>query len=113
MKVSINQLQPHPKNKEIYSLSNIEDLANSINEIGLLQPIIVNQKNQIISGHRRYEAIKILGWKDADVEVKEIKEEEVEIYIVHANKQRVKKASELLAEYHTLRRIYKKQQGKT
>ena len=112
MKVSINQIQPHPKNKEIYSLSNIEDLSNSINEIGLLQPIIVNQNYLIISGHRRYEAIKILGWKDVDIEIKEIKEDETEIFIVHANKQRIKKASELLAEYHALRRINKKQQGK-
>lgn len=112
MKVKVNTIEPHPLNKEIYSLSNIEDLVSSIEDVGLLQPIIINQNHQIISGHRRYTAIKELGWNEVEVEQRNINDEEVELYLVHANKQRIKSAGELLAEYHTLRRIHKKQQGK-
>ena len=40
---------------------NIQTLAKSIQEIGLLQPIVVNQDNELIAGKRRLEACKLLG----------------------------------------------------
>ena len=64
----IDKIVPHPKNSEIYNLSNIDDLSNSISEMGLLEKIVIDQKNQIISGHRRLEAVKKLGWRKIDVE---------------------------------------------
>jgi ParB family transcriptional regulator, chromosome partitioning protein len=42
------------------------ELANSINQKGLLQPIIVRPKEgffQIVAGNRRFEACKLLAWK--------------------------------------------------
>ena len=35
----------------------------SISEVGLLQPLIIDSQNQIISGNRRFESIKRLGLK--------------------------------------------------
>ena len=70
MIVRITDIKPHPKNSEIYDLSNIDDLVESIKEVGLLQPLIINKYNQILSGHRRFESIKRLGWKEVNVEVK-------------------------------------------
>ena len=112
MKVKVDILEHHPKNSEIYDLSNIEELVESINEVGLLQSIIVNEKYQILSGHRRFEAIKILGWKEIDVEVKEIDESETDFYLVQFNKQRVKSTKELLNEYEVVEKHIQKQQGK-
>lgn len=48
-------------------LTGIDDLALSIREAGLLQPIIVQKVPgrdgfQIIAGHRRYAAVRKLGW---------------------------------------------------
>jgi ParB family transcriptional regulator, chromosome partitioning protein len=42
-------------------LGDIKTLAISIQEIGLLQPIVVNQDNELIAGLRRLEACKLLG----------------------------------------------------
>ena len=112
MKVKVDILEHHPKNSEIYDLSNIEELVESINEVGLLQSIIVNEKYKILSGHRRFEAIKILGWKEIDVEVKEIDESETDFYLVQFNKQRVKSTKELLNEYEVVEKHIQKQQGK-
>ena len=42
-------------------LGDIKTLASSIQEIGLLQPIVVNQDNELIAGQRRLEACKLLG----------------------------------------------------
>jgi ParB-like chromosome segregation protein Spo0J len=45
-------------------LGDIEALAQSIKELGLLQPIAVDEKGNLIAGHRRLEACKSLGWTD-------------------------------------------------
>ena len=56
MQIPINQLKTCSINAEIYRDSNVEDLMNSIQEVGLLQPIVVTPENIIISGHRRFKA---------------------------------------------------------
>jgi ParB/RepB/Spo0J family partition protein len=111
MKVLVSKLSHHPKNSEIYDLSNINDLVLSIDKVGLLQPIIINRNNQILSGHRRFEAIKILEWDKVEVEVKDISEDETELYLVHFNKQRVKSTKEILSEYDILENHFENRQG--
>ena len=44
----------------------IEDLANNIREVGLLQPLDVRPRGErfeIVFGHRRYKALKLLGFE--------------------------------------------------
>ena len=60
-KIDYKLLEHNTKNH--YALENIEDLADSIENFGLLQDLLVKEDNGkyiIISGHRRYEAIKVL-----------------------------------------------------
>ena len=71
----------------------------SILEVGLLQSLIIDQHNQIISGNRRFESIKKLGWEEVEVEVKEVKKGEEELLLIHYNKQRIKSFKELINEY--------------
>ena len=61
-KIYDNPYQPRIEIKE----KELEELANSIKEKGLLQPILVfNDKDEnklyLIAGHRRYYAYKLLG----------------------------------------------------
>ena len=58
MNIDISLLKHHPINEEIYSLSNIDELVKSIQEVGLLEKLIVNADFEIISGNRRFEALK-------------------------------------------------------
>jgi ParB family transcriptional regulator, chromosome partitioning protein len=54
------------------------ELANSINQKGLLQPIIVRPKEgffQIVAGNRRFEACKLLGWKKIPCHIMELDDE--------------------------------------
>lgn len=57
------------RHTEIFS--GIEELAESINQVGLLQPPIVQEvepeKFKLIEGQRRLLAVKSLGWKDMPV----------------------------------------------
>ena len=110
MKVKVSSLTHHPKNKEIYDLSSIDELMESISEVGLLQSLIIDQYQQIISGNRRFESIKRLGWEE--VEVKEVKGGEEQLLLIHFNKQRIKSFKELINEYLTLDNLYRKGQGK-
>ena len=113
MKVSVSKVSPHPLNETIYKLSNIDDLVVSIDEVGLLQPLVVNQQYQVISGHRRLEAVRKLGWSEVDVEVIETStEDETKSLLVHYNKQRVKTCREVLNETQVLRPLYRVGQGK-
>ena len=68
MKKRVSSLKHHPLNREIYSLSSIEDLMASIEEVGLLQNIVIDQHDQVVSGNRRLEAIRNLGWKSVKCE---------------------------------------------
>jgi hypothetical protein len=112
MKVKVSSLKHHPKNKEIYNLSSIEELMESISEVGLLQSLIIDQHQQIISGNRRFESIKRLGWNEVEVEVKEVNKGEEELLLIHYNKQRIKSFKELINEYIILDKYYRKGQGK-
>ena len=112
MKVKVSSLKHHPKNKEIYTLSSIEELMESISEVGLLQPLIIDSRNQVISGNRRFESVKRLGWEDVDAETIEVKDGEEELLLINFNKQRVKTNRELLNEYDIIQKYYSKQQGK-
>jgi len=63
--ISIDKLEENPYQPRIEINENeIKELANSIKENGLLQPILVektNNKYTIISGHRRVKAHQFLG----------------------------------------------------
>jgi ParB-like chromosome segregation protein Spo0J len=63
------------------------------------KPLVVNTKHQVISGHRRLQAIKQLGWKFVEVIVRnDIPQENEAFYLVQYNQQRIKLASEQLKE---------------
>ena len=113
MKKSIRQLKPHPLNSDIYQLSGIEELAGSIDQVGLLEPLVINSKNQVISGHRRLQAIKQLGWKSVEVIVrKDIPQDNEAFYLVQYNQQTIKLASEQVKEIRVLLDHYRTGQGK-
>ncbi len=85
---------------------------DSIESVSLLNPLIIDQHNQIISGNRRFESVKRLGWEKVEVERRHVKPGEEEVLIIHFNKQRIKTYNEILNEYHVLKKYYEVGQGK-
>lgn len=55
-------------------LGDIDALARSINEIGLLHPIVITPDGELLAGQRRLEACKKLGWGEVPVRIIETKE---------------------------------------
>jgi N6-adenosine-specific RNA methylase IME4 len=53
-------------------LGDIQPLAESIKEVGLLHPIVVRRDGRLIAGERRLRACEFLGWKNVPVNVIDI-----------------------------------------
>ena len=111
MQVDVASLTSHPINAEIYTISDVENLAESIGKVGLLEPLVVDQFNQVISGNRRFSAIQLLGWEQVQVNLVSVAPEDAAVLIVHHNKQRVKSQRETLNEYRILFAEYSLGQG--
>ena len=64
-KLKINEVEPNKEQaRKLFDEEAIEDLANSIKEYGVIQPIIVSKKSnyyEIIAGERRWRASKKAG----------------------------------------------------
>lgn len=58
-KIQITDIEPADYNPRKISKKDYKKLSNSINEFGLVDPIIVNLKNMhIIGGHQRYDVLR-------------------------------------------------------
>lgn len=70
----------------------LKQLANSIKENGLLNPIIVrpkkNERYELISGHRRKLASQLNGMNEIDAFIKELNDDEATIFMVDSNMYR-------------------------
>lgn len=108
MRVSISKINHHPLNERIYSLSGIDSLIESINQVGLLEPLTIDQNFQVVSGNRRFEAVKRLNWKDVDVHKIHVNKGDEVLTLIHFNRQRIKSNKELLNEYFELEYYHKK-----
>ena len=86
--IPIENLKPSPFNAGLPML-HIEELAESIKEQGLLNPITVYDNKdgtyEILSGHRRCEALKLLGSTNALCFIRQKPENEVERFRQHAD----------------------------
>jgi ParB/RepB/Spo0J family partition protein len=74
-----------------HTVSEIDDLADSIKAHGLLQPLIVRKENgtfALIAGHRRFLALQKIGIREAPVRIQNVSEESVAILRLIENIQR-------------------------
>lgn len=68
MLLNINEIKVNPGRREL-SQSGIEELAQSIADIGLLNPISIAEDHTLIAGYHRLEAVKRLGWTEIECSV--------------------------------------------
>ena len=61
VQLKLSELKPSPRNARTHSQKQIHQIAESIKAFGFTNPVAVNSLNEIISGHGRCEAAKLLG----------------------------------------------------
>ena len=110
----IKEFRPHPLNEQVYGMEKPDDgLIASIEQLGVLQPIIVDSLGRILSGNRRWTACKILARRHPNRNFNHIPatlfsgtEFEGQRILIEANKQRRKTREQRCREYQELKRIY-------
>lgn len=89
--IPIKNVSPSPFQTRI-GYSDIEPLAQNINEYGLQQPIIVRKltkrKYELISGARRLEATRILGWEKIPASIMDVSDVDAAALCLSENLQR-------------------------
>ena len=112
VKLGINQIEPNreqPRKK--FDEESLEELADSIRQFGVLQPLIVQERKdyyEIIAGERRWRAAKLAGLKELPVIIKKMSDQEiVEISLIEniqrENLNPIEEAAaykRLLTEFH-------------
>ena len=67
----LSELKPYSKNAKKHPLEQVKIVAQSIKEFGWAQPIVVDENNEILIGHGRLKAAKLLKLETAPVYVLE------------------------------------------
>ncbi|WP_314548542.1 ParB/RepB/Spo0J family partition protein [uncultured Gemella sp.] len=92
VELSLEEIKKNPYQPRTYfNEEKLEELKESIEKNGLLQPIIVKKAVKgyyIIAGERRYRAFELLGKKEIPAIIKEMTDEEMMIFAVLENLQR-------------------------
>lgn len=82
----INELKPY-KNNPRNNKQAIEPVAQSIQQFGFRNPIIIDKDNVIVAGHTRYEAAKKLGLQEVPtLGYEELTDEQIKAFRIIDNK---------------------------
>ena len=92
VEITLEEIKKNPYQPRTYfNEEKLNELKESIEKNGLLQPIIVKKAVKgyyIIAGERRYRAFELLGRKEIPAIIKEMTDEEMMIFAVLENLQR-------------------------
>lgn len=109
-KIKIEKITKNENN--FYSMENIEELSENIKVNGLITPLIVTKVGdnyKLISGHRRFEALKLLDKKEVEAILVEYEDEvKEELALLEANSQRILTKAERDQEIKLKKDLYEK-----
>jgi hypothetical protein len=57
----VASLRPYPGNARTHSKRQVRQIADSIRQFGFNNPVLIGEDGEIIAGHGRVEAAKLLG----------------------------------------------------
>ena len=85
--ISLSNLRPYNQNPRTHSKKQIRQIAQSIETFGWTNPILIDDEKQVIAGHGRLEAAKLLKLSDAPViRLSDLSKEQVRAYMIADNR---------------------------
>lgn len=67
-RVALDALHVDPANARLHPANNLAAIEASLTRFGQVEPLLITaETKQIVAGHGRLEAMKALGWREADV----------------------------------------------
>ena len=105
MLVPISQIKI--KRRVRKDLGNLDDLKDSLRTYGLLNPITINSKYELIAGERRLTAAKQIGWTNINANIIDNLSdlEQLEMEIEENNQRKEFTEAELLEGYRRLEKL--------
>ena len=106
---AVDQIWIDRENRQRRELPNLEELAASIKQSGLIQPVVITKDYKLVAGERRFTAVRdILGWTHIDVRyLEDCSESELYLIELEENVKRVdltwQEQCHAVAAYHALR----------
>jgi ParB-like nuclease family protein len=85
--ISVRSLKPHPRNARRHSKGQIKQIAASIERFGFSNPVLIADDGEIVAGHGRVAAAKLLGIETVPaVRLSHLSEVERRAYVIADNK---------------------------
>lgn len=83
----VSSLKPHPSNARTHSKKQIKLIAKSIRKFGFRNPVLIDKDGNIIAGHGRVLAAKLLGMDQVPtICIEDLTDDEIRAYILADNK---------------------------
>ena len=108
MKVKIAEISVHERLRR--ESGDLAELCESIQTMGLIHPIVINEHYELLSGYRRLQACRELGWQEIDVRVVSTGGDKLLqlSYEYHENIGRSELTRDDIIAYHEIRERLKK-----
>ena len=85
--IPVAKLRPYDRNARVHSAEQVQQIAESIREFGFLNPLLIDKAGNVIAGHGRLEAAKVLGMdKVPALYVEGLSEEQRRAYVIADNR---------------------------
>src|SRR5947208_3215933 len=85
--VSVRSLRPYPHNARRHSKGQIKQIADSITRFGFNNPVLIADNGEIVAGHGRLAAAKLLGLETVPtLRLSHLTEAERRAYVIADNK---------------------------
>src|SRR5436309_11077380 len=79
-------LRPYSRNARIHSKKQIRQIADSIQNFGFTNPVLISDDDEIIAGHGRVEAAKLLGMPCVPLRLSHLNAAQRRAYVIADNK---------------------------
>ena len=79
MKIDIERIKVDEAARIRKDIGDLAKLEESIRQVGLINPLLVDENNTLVAGFRRLRACRNLGWKEIEVKVVELGGDELKM----------------------------------
>ena len=85
--LGISTLKPYARNARTHTNKQIRQIAASIETFGWTNPILIDQDRQVVAGHGRLAAAKLLGLEEIPaIRLSDLTEAQVQAYVIADNR---------------------------
>ena len=83
----VEAIHPDPRNPRLHSKRQIQQIARSIEAFGFNVPILIDRNSQLIAGHGRLEACRLLGWTEVPtIRLEHLSPAQAQAYMIADNR---------------------------